>query len=394
MSFLPILIGGAVALAVTLWTAASLSDDPDLVEWSFTHWAFTYEHGVTKRALVGEVVSWFVPPSSLFSAVHWLSLLVFLAAATGLIFFFWRPFMVSGGGGRLAFAVLATTHPATLSHLLYDAGRFDQIGLLIALACLVSIDRGRARALLLACLCGTAILVHEAFLLMYVPLVMAYWAYSGTKSEARWLMPAAVTLVVLGVTLSVILQGAPDIGRQQYYRELVDLHGPWIRESSIGVLYGSLTAEIGRSLGLLASGRRIFQHLTLALFLLPTALIAAKIVRRRIALERSEGNADPSVAWLLIAAASPLSLYAIGIDFARWWALTITNLLLTLALIMGRSRQWSRAVDETLAENMPLVWAAMAISVVVGPLGVAASPFPQVEPILREAAMAAWHAFR
>lgn len=59
---LPILVGGAIVLAVTLRIAASLSEDPDLVEWSFTHWAFTYEHGLTKRALVGEVVSWFVPP--------------------------------------------------------------------------------------------------------------------------------------------------------------------------------------------------------------------------------------------------------------------------------------------------------------------------------------------
>lgn len=334
------------------------------------------------------------PPPSLFLTVKWLSTPIFLAVAIGLVFVLWRPNFVNGGTGRLAFAVLGITHPATLSHFLYDSGRFDQIGFIVALACLLSMERGRTPLVVLASLCITAILVHEAFLLIYVPIISAYWAYVDTKSQSPWLKPVAMAAIAVVVTIAISLIGPPGVSRQHYYQELVQLHGPWIRDGSVGVLYGSLTKEMGRAVDLLMSGRRIIQHLTLACFLAPMILIAMKIAKREAELRRSSNASDRSVVWVMIAAASPLSLYVVGVDFARWWALTITNLLVALALIMTRSSRWSQAVEETLAHQKTLVWVGLGLNLVAGPLGVAASPFPNMEPLIRATALAAWHAVR
>lgn len=390
---------GALTLISGISVSISLANDPALVDWSFTHWAFTYDYGLVKRGLAGEVLSWVVEPYALFSTVEWIALFNAIAVAVGLMFFVWRPFFRHGNAGLLAFAILATTHFATLQHFFYDVGRFDHLGLMLALVCIACIEWSHGTAaLVVILLCGTTgVLIHEAFAVAHAPLVLAYWLYSiPPTGDVRWtrVLPVAAVALLLGILVVLISNTGPSIEQKALVTELTAKHGSWIQQKSVSVLFGGVATEGPRSIQIFFTARRLVQHLVLAAFLIPTAVLFAKAIRTRETTTRSARGDASKAGMLVLAALSPLGLYIIGIDFARWWALAITNVLLAVALLMARSDTWRIACDRTLLEHRVWVWSALALNFVAGPLGVASSAFPRLEPLVNTAVLTVVRAIR
>ena len=388
---------GLLTLVWGVYTAATLAaGNRELITWSFTHWAFTYDYGVIKRGLVGEVLGWFVQPPNLFPVVRHIAWFDSIAVSLLLAVLFFRPARRYGGDGLCEFGILATSHFATLQHFFYDVGRFDHVGLAISLACFACIERLRpmAAAVALVGACTLGIVIHEAFAVIFLPLILAYWLYhrAGPTSDMRLL--TVVTSLLALVVLVMISRGRPALGETAYVQTLRDLHGEWINARSVGVLYGSVTNEAGRSVALFLTSRRLFQHAVLAAFLLPSLLLLGAAIRGvwRDGLRRSRRGWRAAA--LLVAAASPLALYPIGIDFARWWALAITNLLMALSLLLLASERWRTAVGGAIAEHRLLVWATVVCSLIAGPLGVASSPFPKIDSAINDAILALVRAIR
>ncbi|HWR97751.1 MAG TPA: hypothetical protein VN317_04950 [Candidatus Methanoperedens sp.] len=374
--------------------AVVLAEDAALVNWAYTHWAFTYDFGFVKRGLAGEVLSWFIEPKSLFPVVRNVSLFSSVLVSAGLALHFWRPFLRQGGSGRLAYAVLATTSAASLPHFFYDTGRFDHLGLLLVMLCFASVESGRVTAMTLLALCSLGIVLHEAFVVLYVPMIMTYWAYSGTDSMRLRVTQALVVLLLAGVAVFVVLQGRPLISYPELVQHLRDRHGSWIDEGSVTVLYAGLKKGMGRSLGMLMSSRRLVQHLVLGVFLLPMCILAVRVARCDEVVATWATTKGRMAILMLAAALAPLCMYVVGVDFARWWALAITNVFLVVAQLMVRSGPLSRAVDDVLKKHRLLMWSILVLSVVSGPMGVAASPFPRLEPLLRSMLITLAHSIR
>jgi hypothetical protein len=386
-------IAGLFTLISGVGVSLSLAQAPALINWSYTHWAFTYDYGFVKRALIGQILASFVPPDSLYAVIERLALVSSVCASASLIFFFFRPFLRSRQPGQFVFAVLATTHFGTVQHFFYDLGRFDQLGLLLCLGCLLTIEKCRQRvtAVVILVSCCVGVLIHEAFFVIYLPLIMAYWRFRQSPDLSTLLQLA---VVLPATVLLVFANGAkPQIAQVEYVQHLKDIHGPWIDEKSVQVLYGGPVSEAERTSRVLLSPMRIAHTAVLFAFLLPSLLLLAKIIRAASRPGDSLiGNRDGSIL-LLLAALSPLSLYMIGLDFARWWALAITNVLLAISLLMTCDN-WNALVNRTLAEQRLLSWSALTLSFVAGPLGVAASPFPRIEGYVQVAIAALIHAVR
>jgi hypothetical protein len=60
----------------------------------------------------------------------------------------------------------------------------------------------------------------------------------------------------------------------------------------------------------------------------------------------------------------------------------LTNLLVALGLLLATSPRWTDAADAAMRRHPAAVWAVLAVNLVAGPLGVAASPFPRLEPTI------------
>ena len=378
---------GVLTLAVGVAGSLSLAHDRELITWSFTHWAFSYDHGFVKRGLVGEVLSAVIEPQSLFQTVRVASLVSAVAIAAALLYVFLRPFVRFGGPGHLAFAVVTATHFGTLQHFFYDLGRFDNFGLLLSLLCLACIDRcGRGvSTVVIAVACGTGIVIHEAFVVIYLPMVLAYWWYRD--AGARWMTYplAGVALLLLVVALLMVSRGSPAVARSDYVRELRAEHGEWINEGSVGVLYGGVKTESNRVVSNLLTPRRIIQHVVLAAFLFPSLVLVVHAFRRGGDAGVPSRPLDVRGLMTLLVCCSPLALYVVGVDFARWWALALTNIFVVLAWLTLSSETWRERVGDAFSRHGRLVWSAVALNLVSGPLGVASSPFPRIDPLITAA---------
>ena len=376
-------LGGALAAVSSVAALVQLSGDDALLNWTFTHWAFTYDHGPVKRALVGEMVQQVAPPGGLFDTVWVLALILAAVVAVAACLAFWAPFVRDRRAPLLVFGVIATTHVATVQHVFYDLGRFDQIGLLLALAIAAIVLRwgtSLAAAAAVAALSALALLVHEAFLLMYSPVLVALLFRQAGRArplrDPRLLSMAAAHGAVLGW---LVVLGPPEISEAGLLQDLSARHGDWIHPRSVKVLYSSMVAEAARAVSVMASVRRVVQHGVLALALLPTLWLGVALVRARR--QQAANGAGPDVT-LLAAALSPLLLYPLGIDFARWWAAALTNVLLVVALLLASSEAWRAAWSDVLARHPLVAWTALLVNAAAGPIGVASSPFPRLEPAI------------
>jgi hypothetical protein len=228
-------------------------------------------------------------------------------------------------------------------------------------------------------LCALGILVHESFVVINVPLLLMYWAVrSAPERGAASQLVVGFLLVLVAI---FVMTRNPGIGQDEYLQTLKSAHGDWISERSLGVLYGGVSVEAPRALAMLVEPNRMVQHVILGAALLPTLLLFWRAMRN-VAVARQSGPDETRLILWMISALGPLGLYVIGIDFARWWALALTNLFLVVALAMTIREDVRLRVESVLTTQPMLVWIALGTNLLVGPLGVAASAFPRLQPYL------------
>lgn len=339
--------------------------------WAYTHWVFSYEHEFVKRALVGELWRQTGLPTGLQSfvvgATVVLALVLVLLAAAFLL-----PTLHAAPGDRrglMRFALLALTCPATLAHAAYDVGRFDQVNLLLATAAvgLLAWGGGPVVGALAVLLLGASILVHEAAVFMFVPVVLAFW---------YWLRPDRPRLVVVTIsaialaclTVVVWLHGhMSTLDLSAYAQELASRHGNWVLPNSIAVLFRqSVEANVAFTFDRVLSGRYLRDHVWLLLFVLAPIFWLWREIWR-VGGDELEA---PARAMLLAASSGPLLLMPVGHDYYRWWAMSITNTFLVIALLVTRRPRFGAALASMLERRRNAVWAMVLVFVVVGPLGI------------------------
>ncbi|MGH7383954.1 MAG: hypothetical protein ACREKG_02160, partial [Candidatus Rokuibacteriota bacterium] len=189
-------------------------------DWNVTHWLFTYDLEFTRRALVGTLVWGMVEPDPDLARRLGVGLLIGCSAAL-ILFAAWslrgRP-----AAFRAGFAVLTVACPATLTQFGYDCGRLDQLNLILFLAALVLIVRGPVAAPLgVALLTAIALLVHEAFLIIHVPVLVGMMIHrSGGRVNRGLVLVGAVALIV---TALVTRFGSLDaVDHETYRSQLVE----------------------------------------------------------------------------------------------------------------------------------------------------------------------------
>lgn len=339
-------------------------------EWALTHWLFSYEFEFLKRALVGELwrqLDWPAGLSDLQLAAG-----VVLAALVTLLFVFYTvPAWVSpsSGQGLWLFAVLAVCCPATLANMAYDFGRFDQLNFLLALAAIgvVAWRNSVFTGTVLLVLMSISILIHEAALFMFVPVVLAFW---------YWRYPTRTQLIVVAFVLSLLLMLTTFVWQRghmsgmdmpSYMALLAQQHGTWVLDGSVSVLFrNSVEANFQFTVQRAFSTRYLRDHVWMFLFvLLPLILLLKPVFLTALRhLPRS------AIVLLSAALVGPLMLMPIGHDYFRWWSIGITNALLVVALFICRYDQVSQELSTMMERRRRWVWAIVLLFLLVGPLGV------------------------
>ncbi|MEI6577938.1 MAG: hypothetical protein WCN92_00585 [Eubacteriales bacterium] len=162
-----------VIFVFLLFEFISLTSNKTLYSAGFvtTHYLLSYKFGFDSRFLIGSIVSLFTDHVTLHT--------VFVAGATALIFLIFLISLFLGCAIRnshieirsaiIVFAVLFLASPLSVTYLMgFHFARMDTYWIIITLLALFCLKRPNLR-LLVPLLCAAAILVHQGYMVTYMP---------------------------------------------------------------------------------------------------------------------------------------------------------------------------------------------------------------------------------
>ncbi|HOG30045.1 MAG TPA: hypothetical protein PLN93_10225 [Vicinamibacterales bacterium] len=354
---------GLVAWAMAVTMARAVRCPNDFAE---AHWLVDYRFGFIRRGLAGSLYALpaeagLVPQSAaaiavLSFAIFGALLLLLLAAS--------RRILEADANPALSFsaaAVFATSPYVVMAG--HFMGYLDHLVVLVAFAAAWLAARGRARPA--AALAAVGVLLHESFLLVGLPLVVAAAALAPLTSmtwRARVLPLALPVGAALALFLSEALVLNPSVLRQQLTARLAafpfvagDMHvfvPEWLTLGSWENLRGQSHA-IWRRLG----------DPNLLRLMAPSALYLAVYAARS-----TRGSRRPSPAALVaFATAAPLLLHLVAWDTARIWAFTIVAAF-ACAWLVASAAGGDRDVGRTARPRTARLLVAVSALIVVANL--------------------------
>ena len=295
-------------------------------EWVATHYLYSYQDGLRKRALVGSVLRAVTGDGpvtlELATALGLLHLLVFVVLAGLLTAAVARRDREDATTALvLGVLIVGSTHARTLA---FDVGRFDVLLLVILLAfALLSLWDARAGLIALPPLLVTGMLVHEIAILATAPLMtlMALHRLRSLDRARTWMLAGIGTAALTGVVVIAFLATARRsseaaeaallaISNRAAFLPANDTI--WIQSSST---LGNVRNTLLRVLDVGPAA-----VLVLLVVAVPACVLAYEATLRH---DRSR-----SAHVLGAAALSPLILMLVAHDYGRWTVLAVTNVLI------------------------------------------------------------------
>ncbi|NNE83790.1 MAG: hypothetical protein HKN28_07450, partial [Alphaproteobacteria bacterium] len=174
--------------------------------WATTHYLFDYSNGFIKRGFTGEVLSYVAGDSLSYGAIAALSFAIF---AIWLSMLFLRLRGLAKIDNRIWIITAVVLISPGFVFQVRNIGYLDHIGLIIVFLCFF-LPANLSGLVARTGLCGLMIIIHEAFFLMFFPLVILEFTIRAMLTGGRgriaatWIavaVLAALTFVVAQTTL-------------------------------------------------------------------------------------------------------------------------------------------------------------------------------------------------
>jgi len=336
--------GRGTALAwMPLLAGAINSYGPVAMNYGFALYFLPYRHGFVKRGLVGEMFSrltW-MPRGELIAIEY-----AFLAAAFALSYVVFRELLFGTVAERRLTAALLCA-PAMLPHLGFLFAQPDVTLYILTLGGVAALlwMRPLAGAAASCLLCCIALLAHEAFSLMFYPLIAAILLQLCMRRRLSWAAGLAHVAIVALVFIAVLHFGTLEVSPDLILREAQ------IR-TNVGVqrqVYDVMASNLSEQRGLLHQmyGAYVWRVLGVTfVFSLPYFVLLGRLLFGTL-------RAAGAQLWQRIATGllflAPLTLCWFGHDVSRWLgAMGIDTTLFILWMYLDERRE---SVDGMLAQN-------------------------------------------
>ena len=336
-----------------------------------SHWFATYQHGFLRRALVGEVLSRIGFLSTRLILCIELATVALACLLTALAFR--RILFGSLAERRLAAFLLAA--PAFLPHMAFMDGELDNfLYLAILLGAFALIRLGNLAGLAIATVCTiVGLLIHEAFALMFYPLILVLAADLVHRHRLRIQWVAAHFVLVLASFLAIVHFGKLPGDPGQWINAAQQRTDMRIDGTVFLVLECSLREQLNfvRHLYTLKVVGSIL--LTLALSI-PYGIVLWRLARTACVYRR---YSIAHARWLLVVFAAPLGLSLLGHDVMRWLSAMCINVSLFLLLIYRSTPRVDSSDTPDLHKaltawtSLPVYAATLLYVLALGPWGIA-----------------------
>lgn len=339
--------------------------------YNYTQYLFNYSDQFVKRGLVGEILRNIVDHPDYFFVKN-LALILLGGVSSLLTWLFMRPLFKHGlKCGHYLFFGLAFISPATLMHFAYDLGRLDIIStylIILGIYILLKKQSNSIAKLNVFFLMVILILIHEGNLVIYIPtlLCLIYLIDKNMKiyhivALGAILLGIAVLIAKYGVIQNKDVNEHLELLREQYGLRSINL-------ASLKVLYaGGVSDNLELTWKAISNRRYITHSIIFYLCSFPWLYLVFNIINQ---VAKSYGH---KFCLLLLSNFSPLLLSFIAYDHFRWWALSLTNFFIVVSMMMAYNRPFSLFISKMLEKNKKMVFIALILSLVLGPLGVARS---------------------
>lgn len=337
------------------------------LEWRMTHYLFNYEFEFVKRGLIGEALRLtnFPITSANLVLLSFATLIVFTIIYVR--FFLSLVHLSVNQYGAWLFLLLATIHSTTLQHFIFDVARFDHFLYLLLFIGLWRIRINGATTLLVTSLTTLMILIHEAAFFITIPILLSYWLYEknlpllNTQLVLMSLWAVLITYLVshFGQVTLLTFDNHLHLLSSRYPKELIN-------EMSLRVLHErGLLANVFWTIEMGLTWGRLLLNAMLFLFcLLPLFYFFKRFFKQKFLSKNWRRNL------LILSSFSPLCLYFLGHDYARWWALTITNFFIALGLICYKEANFKERLMLYCQQRQVYLNILLVSSILLGAVGV------------------------
>lgn len=343
--------------------------------WAATHLLFDYSDGFIKRGLSGEVLTIFFGHTVSYRTLVALSFGIF---AVWVLLLLLRLRAVATFDRAIWIVAAVVFVSPGFVFLVHEIGYLDHVGLVVVLLCFLmpANAAGLAGRLLL---CGAMIVTHEAFFLMFFPVVVLDFAVRATMIGYRFRTAGAILLVAVTAAATYTMgQLTPRAENESAYVEYLDNRASDfpVRRDTVTVLFRNARDNLTVNWEVWRQPSQWLAAVAAAAFLLPLAialiLIGCLMVYRTSLPDRTKTVLCVGV---VVSGLSPLLLNVVAWDVWRFVALTQVSAFLAL-LAVGQNLRTA---------IVPRPWSQSAIYalVILAVLGAATSPplFDEYTPV-------------
>ncbi len=299
--------------------------------WPLTQAEVDYSFGFTKRGLQGEIFHglhlWHARPIGIVFAVELALLFLLLIILTS------RSGLVQQANGWCIGAAFASSY--SITYIANTIGYSEILGAALALITLLIRDP-RLRFLLAVPVIAVGILIHEDFLLLFVPFLLLSFFLDGVMGATRrrvW--TAGFVLGALAIAVTLLTSLAPSLPPQQAFRMQTSLLSKVDFPLRIE-MFRIFTLSLHDNLAIMWQiGRHSYwwwteQLISLLVFGPVLGLIIRRCFRTLASVNQATGAIKLAV---LLSALAPLSMHLLGFDQMRWNALCVLDAYVCLLII-------------------------------------------------------------
>lgn len=354
-------------------------------DWSATQMQVDYSLGFVKRGLAGEIAGLLQIPIYRYHVFAVVSFAV-LALALGLLVVLVRR-SLADPEFKLYLPVFASS--MAVSFMVHCVGYLDILLLAALLAALLTTSP-RFALPVAAVASVTGVLIHEMFLLSFLPVLLLRIGLDALLVEGaerrRHIVYGFVLLAVVGVITVIVSLAKPMTpGQVEALKAAIGSRVDFqLRADFFVVLQRSLGDNIGTMLWLFKSPQWWIHEAIAAVALLWVAIF---FVARSIDRIRTRSDLDNPMVVVAVVAASlaPASLQLLGWDIYRWYALAALNAFLVYAIVTRAVPRPERAAAPALGDyQLVALMVAVNMATSTGYFDdFVGNTFPYVERILR-----------
>ena len=358
------------ALLPLLLVLRHVNAPPDLRTYGPSHWFLDYHHGFMRRALVGQLLS-----HVRFISWHQIFLIeaAVLACGVALTYVVFRSILFGSLSERF-FGAFLLAAPAFLPHMAALGGELDNILYFVVVLAGVALMRFRnVFGLTLATLLTVvALAIHEAFLLMFYPLIFVFILHLLHRRKIN-LIGVSLHLVVVSICfVAILLHGSFHVSQAEWVAHAQQRTDMPIEVAVVIPLHNTLREQM-------AFVRERYTHslvgrvmLTLVLSI-PYAIALLRLLSGTLRRQRYHTLTGRLI---LVSFFVPVLLIPLGHDVMRWLsALCINMSLYVLFLYQAKEEPEEERLESRVALSSwaasPATTATFIYLLALGPWGLA-----------------------